>query len=445
MTWDDAGTLTQVQTRTAADTDVLRAAGVVIPGMPNLHSHAFQRAFAGLAEYRSGNGDLTDSFWTWRELMYRFALNLGPDELEAIATHLYVEMLEAGYTSVCEFQYLHHDPQGHRYGDPAEMSMRLLAAARNVGIGITLLPVLYRYAGFGAVPARPEQRRYINDVDSLLAIAQRLRTQCANGARGDARIGVAPHSIRAVDPESLRHVVSGIRAMESDAPIHIHIAEQQQEVLDSVRWSGQRPVEWLLDHADVDSRWCLVHATHMTDTERRHLAESQAVAGLCPSTEANLGDGVFDASGFAKDGGTWGIGSDSHIGVGAAEELRLLEYSQRLTQQRRNVLAGETRHQVADHLWLSAVRGGAQASGRAIAGIAIGQRADLVALSDGGLLAGLTPSQTLASHVFASHGRNAVCDVWVGGKHRIQDGVHVLQVVAQKNFVAARTKLLSEL
>jgi formimidoylglutamate deiminase len=212
-----------------------------------------------------------------------------------------------------------------------------------------------------------------------------------------------------------------------------------------VRWSGQRPVEWLLDHADVDSRWCLVHATHMTDTERRHLAESQAVAGLCPSTEANLGDGVFDASGFAKDGGTWGIGSDSHIGVGAAEELRLLEYSQRLTQQRRNVLAGETRHQVADHLWLSAVRGGAQASGRAIAGIAIGQRADLVALSDGGLLAGLTPSQTLASHVFASHGRNAVCDVWVGGKHRIQDGVHVLQVVAQKNFVAARTKLLSEL
>ena len=444
MTWDAAGTLTQVQGRTAAEADVPRAAGVVIPGMPNLHSHAFQRAFAGLAEYLSGSGDQTDSFWTWRELMYRFALNLGPDELEAIATHLYVEMLEAGYTSVCEFHYLHHDPQGHRYGDPAEMSMRLLAAAKNVGIGITLLPVLYRHAGFGAVPARPEQRRYINDVDSLLAIAQRVHTQCAIDPLSDARIGVAPHSIRAVDPESLRQVVSGIRTIVPDAPIHIHIAEQQQEVLDCVSWSRQRPVEWLLDHVDVDSRWCLVHATHMTDIERRRVAESQAVAGLCPSTEANLGDGVFDASGYAKDGGTWDIGSDSHIGVGAAEELRLLEYSQRLTQQRRNVLAGATRHQVADHLWLSAARGGAQASGRAIAGIAVGQRADLVALSGDGLLANLTPSQTLASHVFASHGRNAVCDVWVGGQRRIQDGAHVLQDKARNNFVAARTKLLNE-
>jgi formimidoylglutamate deiminase len=435
VAWDAAGVLTEVSANTAAPAGVPQAAGPLIPGMPNLHSHAFQRAFAGLSEYR-GTG--SDSFWTWRDLMYRVANAVSPDQLEAIATQLYIEMLQAGYTAVCEFHYLHHDPSGQPYADSAEMALRLLAAARNAGIGITLLPVLYQDAGFGGQASRTDQRRFINSVDALLDIAARLR------AKG-ARVGVAPHSLRAVGPAALRELVAGTHAIDASAPVHIHIAEQQQEVDDCLAWSGQRPVAWLLAKADVDARWCLVHATHITEAERHGLAASGAVAGLCPSTEANLGDGVFDAAAYLAAGGAWGIGSDSHASVDAAEELRLLEYTQRLTQQRRNVLTSTTYSQVADHLWLGAVQGGARASGRAISGLAIGQQADFVALDAGAALAGLAPSQTLASHVFASRGRSAVRDVWVAGRQRVCEGEHALAHAACARFVAARSQLLGEI
>jgi formimidoylglutamate deiminase len=435
LAWDGAGTLVSVTTGATAPPDAPRANGPLLPGMPNLHSHAFQRAFAGLSEYRSSNS--ADSFWTWRSLMYRFARDISPDQLEVIATQVYVEMLRAGYTSVCEFHYLHHAPGGQRYADRAEMSMRLLAAARRAGIGITLLPVLYHDAGFGGQPARTEQRRYLDSVDALLDIAQRVRAQ-------GARVGVAPHSLRAVGPQALRDVVAGLHAIDANAPVHIHVAEQQQEVADCLAWSGLRPVEWLLANAPVDARWCLVHATHLSDAERAALASSGAVAGLCPTTEANLGDGVFPAADYIAAGGLWGIGSDSHVSVDAAEELRWLEYTQRLAQKRRNVLVGDTRRQVADHLWLGAVAGGAQASGRAIRGLAAGQQADFVVLDGSGPLAGLAPAQALASQVFANQGRSAVRDVFVGGTRRVRDGEHALQRVACEQFVATRGALLRE-
>ena len=266
LVWDGAGTLTAVSAETPAPTDAPRAAGVLLPGLPNLHSHAFQRAFAGLAEYRGDRNDASteacteastddsadsaDSFWTWRDLMYRFALAISPDQLEAVATQLYIEMLQAGYTAVCEFHYLHHDPRGRPYADPAEMALRLLAAARHAGIGITLLPVLYQHAGFGGQPPRADQRRFVNGPDALLDIARRLRAQ-------GAAVGVAPHSLRAVAPQALREVVAGLHAIDANAPVHIHIAEQQQEVDDCLAWSGQRPVAWLLAKLPVDARWCL--------------------------------------------------------------------------------------------------------------------------------------------------------------------------------------------
>jgi formimidoylglutamate deiminase len=442
LCWDAAGMLTGVTVGAAPAPDTACANGPVLPGMPNLHSHAFQRAFAGLSEFRSADR-ADDSFWTWRALMYRFARDLGPDQLEVIATQLYIEMLRAGYTTVCEFHYLHHAPDGQRYAEAAEMSMRLLAAAERAGIGITLLPVLYQDAGFGGQPPRPEQRRYLNSVDALLDLVQRGR---AHGAR----VGVAPHSLRAVGPQALRELLAGLQSIEPRAPIHLHIAEQQQEVDDCLAWSGQRPIAWLLANASVDERWCLVHATHLDATERSALAASGAVAGLCPTTEANLGDGVFPAAAYLGAGGAWGIGSDSHISVDAAEELRLLEYTQRLAQQRRNVLAGDGRpddaapRQVADHLWLGAVAGGAQASGRAVRGLAVDQQADFVVLDGSGLLGGLGPAQALASHVFANSGRSAVRDVFVGGVQRVSDGEHALQGVACRQFVATRSALLQE-
>lgn len=431
LAWDEAGTLTRVDAGQVPSAEVERAGGVLLPGLPNLHSHAFQRALAGLTEHR-GAGQ--DSFWTWRDLMYRFAALLTPDELEDIATHLYIEMLRAGYTAVCEFHYVHCDPRGQPYANPAEMSLRLVAAARRAGIGLTMLPVLYQHSGFGAKPPREDQRRFIRSVDDLLRTVEALRGE-------GVRTGVSPHSLRAVAPPALTELLAGLDAIDPTAPVHIHIAEQLQEVVDCEAWSGQRPVQWLLDHAPVDTRWCLVHATHLDDHERAGARGRGAVIGLCPTTEANLGDGVFDATAWR---GAWGIGSDSHASVDAAEELRLLEYTQRLAQRQRNVLADGQRPGVAEALWLSAVAGGSQASGRALGGLSVGQQADFVVLGDT-LLDGLTPTRQLATHVFASHRRATVQQVWVAGRQRVQNGRHAGAEDAAGRFVASRGRLLAEL
>ena len=438
LSWNEQGFLTDVKTHCVCPAGTLQAAGPLLPGMPNLHSHAFQRAFGGLTEYR---GAVQDSFWSWRSLMYRFAAAITPEQLEAIATGLYVEMLEAGYTSVCEFHYVHHDHDGRPYADDMALSMCLLRASARAGIGLTLLPVLYQTSGFGAAPPSEGQRRFIRSTDNMLALLQKLKPLCE--AQG-ARLGLAPHSLRAVPPDSLREALDGLLAMDAKAPVHIHIAEQTAEVDACLAWSGQRPVEWLLDHAPVDICWCLVHATHMSAEESVRAARTGAVAGLCPSTEANLGDGIFDAASWLQGGGRWGVGSDSHACVNAAEELMLLEYSQRLATRQRNVLATAEQPSVATAMTLAAVAGGAQASARPVAGLAAGQQADLLVLDAQHLLLRDLPSPEamLSAHVFASHRQSALLQVWVGGRLKVQSGRHALHDSALNGGVTARQQLL---
>ena len=436
--WNPQGQLTSVQAGVAPAAGQPRAGGPVLPGMPNLHSHAFQRVFCGLTEYR---GQAQDSFWSWRDLMYRSAAQLGPQQIEAIATWLYIEMLEAGYTSVCEFHYLHHDPRGQPYAEP-EMALALLRAAKRSGIGLTLLPVLYQSSGFGGTAPSAGQRRFVHDTASMLRLLDTLSPLCA--AQG-AALGLAPHSLRAVPPAALRDALNGLDALNPDAPIHIHIAEQVKEVHDCVAWSGQTPVRWLLSNMAVGPRWCLVHATHMTPDETHDAARTGAIAGLCLTTEANLGDGFFDMTNWRTAGGRWGIGSDSHATVNAAEELQLLEYGQRLVMQQRNVMADPEHPHVATAMTLAAVAGGAQASGRAVHGLEVGQQADMIELDAHHVaLAGLSACDQLSAHVFASHRGSALHSTWVAGRQHVNSGRHALHEEAARAFVGVRRALLAQ-
>ena len=423
----------------AAPGHAARAGGTVLPGMPNLHSHAFQRAMAGLAE-RAGPSD--DSFWTWREIMYGFVRRLQPEQVQAISAQLYVEMLKAGYTAVGEFHYLHHDTDGGPYADPAEMSRRVLAAAAESGIGITLLPVLYGYGGFGGQPAGDGQRRFLNSPDQLLAIVGAVRADTAGDAQ--VAVGLAPHSLRAVTDETLVAAVAGVHAVDAQAPIHIHVAEQGKEVQDCIEWSGARPVEWLLQTAPVDRRWCLVHATHVTDEEMARLAATGAVAGLCPTTEANLGDGVFPATDYMAAGGAFGIGSDSHVSVSPVEELRWLEYGQRLVHRRRNLLAGgPAAPSVGAVLYRQALVGGARALARPIGRLAPGHRADLIVLDDDSpTLYGRDGDVLLDALVFAGN-TNPVRHVMAGGRWAVRDGRHHREAQIFSAYKAALDGLLA--
>ena len=391
----------------AADTSV----EILICGLPNLHSHAFQRGIAAFAERR---GPHADSFWTWREEMYRFALGLTPESMQAIAEMAYVEMLEAGYTRVGEFHYLHHDRDGRPYANLAEMSLRILEAATRTGINLTHLPVLYAHSNFGGTPPKEEQRRFVQSVDSFLRLTETMQAAIS---RPLDRLGIAPHSLRATTGPEL----DALLAVHTSGPVHIHIAEQTGEVNDSVAYSGQRPVAWLLDHQDITARWCLIHATHLVEAELKGIAASGAVVGLCPITEANLGDGVFPAVQFLSEGGRIGIGTDSNVEISATGELRLLEYSQRLVMRQRNLLAmGEG--STGDALLQAAMTGGAQALGAPQATLSVGAPADLVALKDS---AGVEERRdsTIDRWIF---GRDiSVSDVWVAGAHVVRDGCHV--------------------
>ncbi len=429
-----SGRIAQIEVGVAARAGDERH-GVLLPGMANLHSHAHQRGMAGMAEHR---GASADSFWSWREAMYRFALAMTPEQLEAVASLAYVEMLEAGFTRVGEFHYLHHDPRGRPYANPAEMAVRLGAAAQRSGLGLTLLPVFYAHSAFGGAPPGAAQRRFTHDIDSYARLLEASRA--ALKPMDGATLGVAPHSLRAVTPGELAAVV----ALAGGAPVHIHIAEQIKEVEDCVAWSGARPVQWLLDHAPVDARWCLVHATHMDATEARRLAASGAVAGLCPITEANLGDGVFDAPAFVGAGGRYGIGSDSNVHISLTAELSLLEYSQRLAQRARNVLAqagGSTGRALFD----AALAGGAQALGTApvhASGIGVGAAADLVSLDMGHpKLEGHTGDAILDAWVFT--GATAIDSVWARGHRCVVGGRHVQRSAVERAFSAAMRALRS--
>lgn len=419
----DAGRFGTVEAGAAAQPGDERHA-VLLPGMPNLHSHAFQRGMAGLAERR---GEATDTFWTWREVMYRFALSLTPEGMEAIAAQLYVEMLEAGFTRVGEFHYLHHDRDGRPYADRAEMAGRIVAAAGLAGIELTLLPVFYAHATFGGAAPGAGQRRFICDLDGYARLLERCRAITAD-IEG-AVVGIAPHSLRAVTPAEL----AALMPLAAGGPVHIHAAEQVREVEDCLAWSGQRPVAWLLDHAPVDAHWCLIHATHMTDAETRDLTGRGAVAGLCPITEANLGDGVFNAAVFTGAGGRFGIGSDSNVAIGVADELRQLEYAQRLHHHARNVMAvagGST----GRALFEGAVGGGGVALGAPDQGLVAGAVASAVSLqADDVGLTGRIGDALMDAWIFGAR-RGAVDCVWVAGRKQVEGGVHRLRASVAASY-----------
>ncbi|MDZ3994159.1 formimidoylglutamate deiminase [Pseudomonas sp. Teo4] len=427
------GYLTGVQADASAE-DAERLSGPVLPGMPNLHSHAFQRAMAGLAEVA---GNPNDSFWTWRELMYRMVGKISPEQLQVIARQLYIEMLKAGYTSVAEFHYVHHDQAGNAYADPAELSRRISAAATSSGIGLTLLPVLYSHAGFGGQAPNDGQRRFINTTEQYLNLQAQLAPILA--AEPAQALGLCFHSLRAVTPGQIDQVLT---ASNPHCPIHIHIAEQQKEVDDCLAWSGLRPLQWLYEHVQVDPRWCLVHATHANADEVTAMARSGAVAGLCLTTEANLGDGIFPAVDYLAQGGRMGIGSDSHVSLSVVEELRWLEYGQRLRDQRRNRLYGKDQPMVGRTLYDAALRGGAQALGQAIGTLEVGKRADWLVL-DGQdpYIATADGDAILNRWLFAGTDRQ-VRDVMVNGQWVVRQGRHAQEEESARAFAGVLRQLL---
>ena len=405
--------------------------GALIPGMPNLHSHAFQRAFAGLAELRQ-NGIAQDNFWSWRSTMYEFAKRLTPDQVGIIAQQLYIEMLKSGYTSVAEFHYLHHTQKGRPYKNVTVMSDQVISAAKTIGIAITHLPVLYCYGGFGQRKPSTEQSRFASDIDNYAAIIENLTGKYGND--NNVKIGCALHSLRAIDNGVLQNSIELIDQYDTDLPIHIHIAEQEKEVSDCLISSGQRPVEWLFDRANINHRWTLIHATQLSEKELHTIAQSQCVVGLCPSTEANLGDGIFPAAEFIELGGSFGIGSDSQITINPYDELRILEYGQRLKHQKRAMVATYKETSIGTSLITRALKGGAQALGLNAGAIEVGMRADLVVLdTESPVLIGKSLDQIFDCLIFAGH-HGMVKDVMSGGKWQIQDRRHPLEQQTLEKF-----------
>ena len=391
--------------------------GALLPAPANLHSHAFQRAMAGLTERRGP--DPRDSFWTWRQLMFRFLDQLTPDDVQVITAFVQMQMLEAGYSAVAEFHYLHHAPGGQPYANLPEMSERIAAAAAQTGIGLTLLPVLYEYGGCDRRALGPGQIRFGNDPERFARLLDGAGAALA-ALPADSQLGVAPHSLRAVSPEGLAACI----ALRPDAPLHMHLAEQVAEVEEVQAARGARPVEWLLANAPVDTRWCLIHCTQMERHETLALAATGAVAGLCPTTEASLGDGIFDGVAWTGAGGNWGIGSDSNVRIALSEELRMLDHSQRLRDRSRAALATPDKS-TGRVLFEGAARGSAQAVGRDAGVIAPGRLADLLALDTGHVdLEGRPGDTLLDAYVFAADDR-AVSDVWAAGRHLVSGGRHV--------------------
>ena len=423
-------------TANAASDGAEIANGAVIPGMPNLHSHAFQRAMAGLTERSGPSGD---NFWAWRELMYRFLERITPEDNEIIATQLYIEMLKAGYTSIAEFHYLHHDERGNPYANPIEMAERVIAASVNARIGLTLLPVFYAHATFGGTPPNPGQKRFIQNVDGFNSLLDDIVKHQAS----IRRIGIAPHSLRAVTPQELKAIVAHLDTHDRHAPIHIHAAEQLKEVDDCLTWSHQRPVAWLLAHANIDARWCLVHATHLNDDETFRLAESDAVAGLCPSTEANLGDGIFNAPDYFLQEGSWGIGGDSHVGVDPFRELAIVEYAQRLKSARRNILHTPDIDSIGGGLYRQALAGGARALGQNVGEIGVNYRADLVVMNSEDAALVEHSGDTLLDAAIFGPVRQPVRDVMAGGAWEVRDGHHAEEGDALARYRTTLKRLLS--
>lgn len=427
------GRIAAIATGVPAPSSAARMSGVALPGMPNVHSHAFQRAMAGLTEV---HGPEDDNFWTWREVMYRFLARMTPDDIEAVAALAYVEMLETGFTTVGEFHYLHNAPDGARYADPAETAARIVAAAATTGIGLTLLPCFYAHGGCGGQPPTPGQARFLSGLDGFAALMEASRTHI--GRLPGARLGIAPHSLRAVAADELDALVRAY----TTGPVHIHAAEQIREVEECVAWSGARPVQWLLDNMQIDARWCLIHCTHMTSDEVDGLARSGAVAGLCPITESNLGDGTFAAVEYEHAGGRLAVGTDSNVRIAVNEELRTLEYSQRLRDQKRNRL-GVGRSSTGRAMFEAACKGGAQALALGKSGLSVGQSADVVVLDDTHpSLVGRDGDALLDAWIFGAG--HAVRDVFAGGSHVVASGRHVRRDDVCRRYTATLQRLLRQ-
>ena len=424
------------------DDDASMLIGTVIPGMVNCHSHAFQRAFAGFSEQGSKG---QDSFWTWRKIMYKFLAQLSHDDAQVIAEQLYIEMLKMGYTRVAEFHYLHHDINGNTYPDNdnnselATMAKAIFKAAQNSGIGLTMLPVLYQYAGFGQQESNEGQKRFINSTEQF----NQLVNDCFTLTKQypNTNIGIAPHSLRAVDKEAITQAVEHVRSLDDKAPIHIHIAEQQQEVNDCLQHYSQRPVQWLLDNIELDEHWCLIHATHINEQEQQGIVASKAIAGICPTTEANLGDGIFPTTEFLALNGNFAIGSDSHISVNPVEELRWLEYAQRLTKQHRAILASSETVSVGQNLWQKAAMGGAQSTNSNTGSLAVGKQADLLVLDEKQTCLFANSTQHLLDSVIFASQNNIIKDVMVNGHWVVQNGSHE----QEQNCADKFSKLLKKL
>lgn len=420
----------------ADDGNVEVLTGPLIPGMPNIHSHSFQRAMAGLTERAAAK---KDTFWNWRETMYRFQSELEPDDIGALAAQVFVEMLKGGYTSVGEFHYIHHDRDGKPYEDKAELSRCIIKAALETGIAITHMPALYAYGGFNAQPSSEGQKRFINSVRGVIDIVSSLHEEYRTAPQ--VTIGFAPHSLRAVSPDMLTESVRALRKILPDAPLHIHAAEQMAEVEGCLEWSGKRPVEWLLENAPVDDKWCFIHCTHMTEQETKALAASGVVAGLCPTTEANLGDGVFPLLPYFKAGGAFAIGSDSHVMVNMFEELRWLEYVQRLMHRERTLIRSPEIPSVGAMLFEKTTQGGARALGRKTGCIDIGYRADFLVLdSDLPAITGKLRDHVLDAAIFASS-QNPIRDVMAGGRWVVRNRRHKREDHILENFRSVMGKL----
>lgn len=413
-------------------------AALLLPAPLNLHSHAFQRAMAGLTEAKGP--DPRDSFWSWRRLMYKFLDQLTPDDVEAIAALVFMEMLEAGYGAVAEFHYLHHDVGGVPYGSLAEMSERIVAAADQSGIGLTLLPVLYQYGGCDLRPLNGGQQRFGNDPDRFLRLHAEASAVISRGP-SDRTIGLAPHSLRAVDPAGL----NAILGQAGSGPIHMHLAEQVAEVDEVLASLGARPTEWLLDNHAVDDRWCLIHCTQMSEAETTALAVSGAVAGLCPITESSLGDGIFNGTTYLGAGGAVGFGSDSNIHIALFDELKTLEYSQRLRDRSRAALATSERS-TGRVLFDAAAKGGAQAGGRDSGRIEVGALADLIGIdSDNQWLCNRRGDAALDTLVFGGGGSACIRDVWSAGRHVVTDGRHFRREAIVQRYKQTMNRLETDI
>ncbi|MCF7361998.1 formimidoylglutamate deiminase [Vibrio diazotrophicus] len=427
------GVFTHVESDTSALEGATKLIGPVLPTLANVHSHAFQRVMAGMAEVCLNPND---SFWSWRDLMYKIVQKLSPEQANVIATQLYIDMLKAGYTQVGEFHYLHHDVAGKHYANRAEMSHQLINAADRSGIGLTLLPVLYSHSGFGAQAPNEGQARFINSSHSYLE----LQSQCEQALAGSKlhNLGICFHSLRAVTEQQIKEVLS---SSDSNKVVHIHISEQQKEVNDCLAWSGQRPVEWLHEHVGLNERWNLIHATHLNEYELNAIASSKAVVGLCPTTEANLGDGIFPGVEFERLNGRWGIGSDSHVSLSIVEELRILEYGQRLRDQQRNRLYRGEQTSIGDNLFKQALLGGNQSCGVEL-GLSVGQRADFMVLDDSHPFIGASETKDVLNRWLFACSENVVKDVFVAGKQVISEGRHELDVISRSEFSKVIKKVI---